>query len=82
MHSVIQQDSITKTVIFKGKGLPQYRPASEGIIRIPAFDNKYLLVPKGADVVKVTYIVKLDPGGWLPPDWPTLSVLPGRTTVL
>ncbi|MDN5213593.1 START domain-containing protein [Fulvivirgaceae bacterium BMA12] len=67
VHSVIEQDSITKTVIFKGKGLPQYRPMSDGIVRIPAFDGKYLLVPKGADMVDVTYIVKLDPGGWLPP---------------
>ena len=66
VHSVLRQDTITKTVIFKGEGLPGYRPAAEGIIRIPKFDGQYFLVPKSNNLVDVTYLVRLDPGGWLP----------------
>lgn len=66
VHSVLKQDTTTKTVIFKGEGLPGYRPSAEGIIRIPKFDGQYFLVPKSNNLVDVTYIVKLDPGGWLP----------------
>ena len=66
VHSVLKQDTTTKTVIFKGEGLPGYKPSAEGIIRIPKFDGQYFLVPKSNNVVGVTYLVKLDPGGLLP----------------
>ncbi|MCG8323515.1 MAG: START domain-containing protein [Cytophagales bacterium] len=66
VHSVLKQDTTTKTVIFKGEGIPGYRPNTEGIIRIPKFDGRYLLVPKGNNLVDITYLVKLDPGGLLP----------------
>ena len=66
VHSVLKQDTTTKTVIFKGEGLPGYKPLAEGIIRIPKFDGQYFLVPRSNNLVDVTYLVKLDPGGWLP----------------
>ena len=66
VHSVLEQNTTTKTVIFKGEGLPGYKPNFEGIIRIPKFDGQYILVPKGNNLVNVTYLVKLDPGGLLP----------------
>jgi hypothetical protein len=47
-------------------GLPDYKPAVSGRVRIPQIEGFWLLEPLGANKTKVTYQVLANPGGSIP----------------
>lgn len=48
------------------KGLPDYKPAKEDIVRIPELDGYWLLEPAESGKTRVTYQLHASPGGSVP----------------
>ncbi|NBC07933.1 MAG: hypothetical protein GVY26_12140 [Bacteroidetes bacterium] len=65
-QSQLRQDPDSRTVYIDVKGLPNYKPAKKGIVRINDLSIHYELVPLSAERVQMTYRLHSDPGGSIP----------------
>ena len=68
IHFTIRQDPATKIVYTKSIAVTGHLPVKKDAVRIPLFDGGYELQAMGNSQVKVTYLLKMDPGGSIP-DW-------------
>ena len=64
--SQLRQDPNSRTVYIDVKGLPNYKPAKDNIVRITNLSIHYELVPLSAKSVQMTYRLHSDPGGSIP----------------
>lgn len=62
------QDPGTRVITIDISNFPDFAPARAGFVRVPRFGGFWELRPEPNGVVKVTYQVYGDPGGWIP-EW-------------
>jgi hypothetical protein len=65
-QSSLRQDPDSRTVYIDVKGLPDYRPEEEGLVRISELSIHYELQPLSEKQVQMTYRLHSDPGGSIP----------------
>lgn len=68
IHFKIWKDPQTQTVHSSNIAAPDYIPETEGRIRVPVYFGGYDLTALSEHTTKVSFHVRLDPGGSLP-DW-------------
>lgn len=73
------QDAKTKVVTIDGPVVPDFVPVKEGIVRVTRSVGKWVITPLGPHHVKITYTLRLDPGGDLPAWLFNLFVTKGPT---
>jgi len=66
IHFTLWQDSVTQIVHTRSLAVPEYIPKKEGIVRLPVFDASYQLIPQANGNVQVIYMLRMDPGGYIP----------------
>ncbi len=66
VHLKVEQDPITKKMIFTANGIPDYIPEKEGITRVPMSSSKWIVVPVSSNKLKVEYSMNIDPSGSVP----------------
>jgi len=66
VHLKIEQDSVTKKMVFSANGIPNYIPAKEGITRVPMSKSTWVVVPVSSNKMKVEYSMNVDPSGSVP----------------
>ena len=66
VHLKIEQDPITKNLVFTANGVPDYIPVKEGITRVPMSRSKWIVVPLSSDRLRVEYSMNIDPSGSVP----------------
>lgn len=62
----LSQNPQTKVVTVIATNLPTYIPEKDGIVRIQRSSGRWTISPVGNGMVKVEYILQIDPGGSLP----------------
>lgn len=62
----VTQDQKTKAVSVLGYNKPDYLPAYKNIVRIRRSYSRWLITPLPNGVVKIEYILEVDPGGTVP----------------
>lgn len=65
-YYTVTQDSLTKVVTLISSSLPDYLPATDGVVRIRHFYSAYKLTPLADGLVKVEYELNVDPTGKIP----------------
>ena len=68
IHFTIWQDSVTGIVHTHSLAAPDYVPQKAGIVRLSTFDATYQLIPLPNGDVQIIYMLRMDPGGYIP-DW-------------
>jgi len=66
VHLRIEQDSITKKMQFHCRGIPDYIPAKEGVIRVPMSRSTWHVEPIANNKLKIEYTMEIDPSGSVP----------------
>jgi hypothetical protein len=41
-------------------------PVKQGIVRVTKFEGKWTIIPLGKNLIKVEYVLRVDPGGSIP----------------
>lgn len=62
----LSQNPQSKIVTVLATNLPTYIPEKDGIVRIQRSSGKWTISPVGNGMVRVEYILQIDPGGSLP----------------
>jgi hypothetical protein len=62
----LTQNPQTKVVTVIATNLPTYIPEKDGIVRIQRSSGRWTISPVGNGMVRVEYILQIDPGGSLP----------------
>jgi hypothetical protein len=60
------QDSMTKVMTITAKGVPQWAPENNRLIRVPMSLAKWTVIPLSPSRLKVDYFIEIDPGGSVP----------------
>ena len=55
-----------KIVTFRRKGVPDFIPEKQGVVRVPLIDGLWTLEPVENNYIIVTYQLVSDPGGNIP----------------
>jgi len=66
VHLKIEQDSLTKKMVFHCRGIPDYIPENKGIIRVPMSRSTWRIEPTAFNRLKVEYSMDMDPSGLVP----------------
>lgn len=66
VHLKVEQDPITKKMIFTANGEPDYLPVKEGITRVPMSKSKWIVTPVSPTKQKVEYSMTINPSGSVP----------------
>ncbi len=66
VHLKIEQDPITKRMVFTANGVPDYIPEKDGITRVPMSKSTWIVVPISANKMRVEYSMNIDPSGSVP----------------
>ncbi len=62
----VTQDPQTKIMYFSIISIPEFIPATDGVVRIPRSEGKWVITPTGENSVHVEYSFMVDPGGSVP----------------
>ncbi len=62
----INLDTIKKKITIVSNGIPDFKPAKNGIVRVPYSTAEWAVDRVDNSTLKVTYKVAIDPGGKLP----------------
>ncbi len=62
----ISQDPVTRVVTLVSKGIPDYVPGHDSLVRVPMSNSHWTLTPISASTTKVDYFIQIDPGGSVP----------------
>lgn len=65
-HLIAKQDPVTKVVTIDGPVLPGYVPEKKAIVRVSHSSGKWVMIPKGPNLVHLEYTLEADPGGSIP----------------
>ena len=68
MHTVFQQDPVTKTIIINSVAAPDELPEKAGIVRIKDAKTTWTILPGTDGWAYTEYYIYTDPGGSVP-DW-------------
>ncbi len=68
MHSVMEQDPVTKKTIAKSVSVPDYLPEVKGCVRMRQSTTQWTMIPGEGGWLYVEYYVNSSPGGTIP-DW-------------
>jgi hypothetical protein len=66
VHLKIEQDSLTKKMVFRFRGIPDYIPDKKGIIRVPMSRSTWRIEPTAFNKLKIEYSMEMDPSGLVP----------------
>ncbi len=62
----VSQDSKTKVMTITAKGVPQWAPENNHLIRVPLSFATWTVIPLSPSHLKVEYFIEIDPGGSVP----------------
>jgi hypothetical protein len=65
-HLKVTQDPVTRIVTIYGPTVPDYLPVRKGIVRVAHSEGRWIITPLAANLVKVEYTLRTDPGGTVP----------------
>ncbi|MET0463169.1 MAG: START domain-containing protein [Chitinophagaceae bacterium] len=65
-HLVAKQDPATRIVTILGPVAPDLVPEKKGIVRVTKSYGRWIITPKGKDLVHLEYMLETDPGGSIP----------------
>jgi ribosome-associated toxin RatA of RatAB toxin-antitoxin module len=77
IHKKFTQDPITKVVIQRINGMPDYLPNVAGHIRVKVFKATWIITPLKGGMVNLEYQLLVDPSGSLPLWLVNLAVVDG-----
>lgn len=60
------QDPETKVVTIFANSVPELLPANKDIVRVPMSRASWTVVPVSTNLLKVEYVMQIDPGGLVP----------------
>lgn len=66
VHLKVEQDQLTKKMIFTANGIPDYIPRKEGITRVPMSKSTWIVETVSPNKLKVEYSMNIDPSGSVP----------------
>jgi len=66
LHMKFNRDSISKVLTVTIESIPDYIPQVEGMVRVPSSLSTMTLTPLGEARLKVTCMVRINPGGNVP----------------
>ena len=66
LHLKLNQDPITKIMTVKIESMLDYIPPVEDVVRVPSSLSTMTLTPVGESKLKVSCLVRINPGGQLP----------------
>jgi ribosome-associated toxin RatA of RatAB toxin-antitoxin module len=66
IHVKINQDEETGKVLVSLKGVPDFIPENENLVRVRIFEGQWEFIPQSSGVVKVTHQFLIDPKGDVP----------------
>ena len=67
VHLHLTQDSSTRTLYICADEISGFIPPKEGIVRVPASVERWVVTPLPGDRIRVSYELRLDPGASAPP---------------
>lgn len=62
----VSQDEKTKVVTVLGENKPTYLPENKNVVRIQRSFSKWLITPLPNGLLKIEYLLEVDPGGIIP----------------
>jgi len=65
-HLNAKQDPLTKVVTIDGPVEPDYIAEKKGVVRVEKSFGKWVITPKGANLVHLDYMLETNPGGSIP----------------
>ena len=77
IHKKITQDPVTKVIIQRINGMPDYLPKVEGHIRVKLFKALWIITPLKNGMVNLEYQLLVDPSGSIPTWMVNLAVVDG-----
>ena len=66
VHSIIEQDPVSKVMTSISYSAEEKYPLQKGIVRVTVFDSKWIFTPLPNGKIDIEYTVKTDPGGNIP----------------
>lgn len=66
VKSTLTQDPETLAITVHTTATPNLMPETNGVVRLPALDNTFILTPVSATSTRITFITFADPGGLIP----------------
>ena len=70
-------DTINKKLIVQATGIPEAIPQKQGLVRIKKFDGYWQVTQESNNKITINYLLKVDPGGSIPPGISNLFVSNG-----
>jgi hypothetical protein len=70
-------DTINKKLIVQATGIPKAIPEKQGLVRISKFDGYWQVMQESNNKITINYLLKVDPGGSIPPGISNLFVSNG-----
>ncbi|WP_439555485.1 START domain-containing protein [Dyadobacter sp.] len=65
-HMTITRDLSSQVVTVNSPAVPGHIPAKKGLVRITQSESKWTITPVGNAKVKLEYMLRVDPGGFIP----------------
>jgi len=66
LRNTLRQDPATLAVTIHTVATPRLMPEAEGVVRMPALNNDFVLTPLSATSTRITFTTFADPGGLIP----------------
>lgn len=66
LRNTLKQDPATLAITIHTVATPRLMPAVEGVVRMPALDNYFVLTPITSTETRITFTTYADPGGLIP----------------
>lgn len=66
VRSTLMQNADSLAVTIHSVALPRLLPQSDGVVRVPALDNRFVLTPLGPEKTHIVFTTYADPGGLIP----------------
>lgn len=65
-HLIAKQDPATKVVTIDGPVEPHYIAKNKGVVRVEKSFGRWVITPRGTNLVHLDYTLQTDPGGSIP----------------
>ena len=77
IHKKLTQDPVTKVIVQRVNGMPDYLPKVAGHVRIVLFKALWIITPLKNGMVNLEYQLRVDPSGSIPTWLVNLAVIDG-----
>ena len=66
LRNTLRQDPATLAITIHSVAAPRLMPEEDGVVRMPALDNDFVLTPLSATSTRIAFTTFADPGGLIP----------------